>query len=201
MTHEVTEILKAEHSAIKAVLMRLRIDLADQHARNRLPDFDGLRMMLFYVDEFAEKHHHRRESRLLFPTLRARAPDLQHTLDRLESSHQRNKENLLEVEHSMLAFEMVGRARRLGFDTAIARFIDGYFAHMDVEERHVLPTAEAALAAEDWEEIDATFRRDGEPARCADTSGDYQDLLWRFCSGAAGVRLASGFTPPHAGRW
>jgi hemerythrin-like domain-containing protein len=179
MRHEVTRIIKAEHSAIKAVLLRLQIDLAVQREKGLLPDFDALRMMLFYIDEFPEKQHHRKESGVLFPKLRARAPEMRHLLDRLDSDHLRGEYNIRDIQHALLAFEMMGESRRLAFETAVSRFCDFYINHMDAEERHVLPVAEAVLSEADWDDMAAAFRVDGDPLAGLKPEQDCQHLLWR----------------------
>lgn len=182
MRHEVTKIIKAEHSAIKAVLLRLQIVLAEQREKDLLPDFDALRRMLFYIDEFPEKQHHRKESSVLFPKLRARAPELRHLLDRLDSDHLRGEYNIREIEHALLAFEMMGSGRRHAFETAVTRFCDFYIEHMDAEERHVLPVAEAVLSEDDWDDMATAFNVNRDPLLGLEPEDDLQQLLWRVFS-------------------
>ena len=63
------------------VLRSLVTMLSQCRSRAVLPDFLLVRSMLFYLDEFAEKRHHRKESELLFPKLRARTPLARDLLD------------------------------------------------------------------------------------------------------------------------
>jgi hypothetical protein len=49
---------------------------------------------------------------------------------------------LLELEHALLAFEMVGPTRRATFEQALQRYVDFYLTHIRVEETEVLPLAE-----------------------------------------------------------
>jgi len=74
MTHTTTRIIREEHAALSAMLRSIVLLLAQHRRLGTLPDFGALRAMLFYVDEFPEKRHHRKESELLFPKLRARTP-------------------------------------------------------------------------------------------------------------------------------
>ena len=74
MSHATTRIICEEHAALSAMLRSILLLLAQHRRQGSLPDFTALRSMLFYVDEFPEKRHHRKESELLFPKLRARTP-------------------------------------------------------------------------------------------------------------------------------
>ena len=72
MTHATTRIIREEHAALSAMLRSIPLLLGQHRRKATLPDFAVLRAMLFYVDEFPEKRHHRKESEVLFPKLRAR---------------------------------------------------------------------------------------------------------------------------------
>ena len=81
-------VIRQEHAALAAMLRSLSL-LLDQHRRQHsLPDFGLLRAMLFYVDEFPERLHHRKEDEALFPWLCHRCPELAATLDQLERDHE-----------------------------------------------------------------------------------------------------------------
>ena len=72
MTSLTIRVIREEHAALAAMLRSILL-LIEQHRREATqPDFATLRAMLFYVDEFPEQRHHRKESTLLFPKLRAR---------------------------------------------------------------------------------------------------------------------------------
>ena len=67
-THATIRIIFEEHAALSAMLRSMLMLLA-QHRRDKtLSDFAVLRSMLFYVDEFPDKRHHRTESEVLFPS-------------------------------------------------------------------------------------------------------------------------------------
>ena len=61
-------------AALAAVLRGLQNHVIDRRRQRVPPDFTALRAMLFYIDEFPEQRHHRKESAVLFPKLRARTP-------------------------------------------------------------------------------------------------------------------------------
>eukprot|EP01136_Pigoraptor_vietnamica_P043729 Opistho-1_new@19504 len=91
MTHEALRVIRDEHASLSAMLQSLlqmvrrgpEPDGKDEHERF----FDVLRAMLFYIDEFPEKHHHPKESNLLFPRLARAAPQVLPVIEQLEREH------------------------------------------------------------------------------------------------------------------
>ncbi|RYZ00876.1 MAG: hemerythrin domain-containing protein, partial [Comamonadaceae bacterium] len=141
MTHVTTTIIRQEHAALAAMLRSVLLLLAQHRREATLPDFGALRAMLFYVDEFPERRHHRKESELLFPKLRSRTPMSRELLDRLDDDHARGERKIRHVEHALLAFEMMGESRRQAFEQAVERYVTFYLEHMALEEREILPLA------------------------------------------------------------
>ncbi len=178
MRHLALEIIHEEHQALAAMLRSLTLLLAQSRRAGRLPDFAVLRAMLFYVDEFPERLHHTKESALLFPKLRSRAPELAVTLDRLDAEHARGEQAIRALEHALLAFEVLGEARRADFETAAERYVRFYLEHMAVEEGEVLPAARRVLDEADWAELDAAFASHQDPLTGRHTPTDeYRPLF------------------------
>jgi len=177
MSHPTLTILRDEHTALSAMLRSLGMLLAEHRHRGTLPDFSVIRAMLFYVDEFPEKLHHTKESELLFPTLRARCPEARRVLDRLERDHARGERAIRDLEHDLLAFEVLGEPRRAAFEQAVARYIEFYLEHMAVEEAELMPLAERYLAAADWAELDAAFLSNRDPLTGHEPTDLYRPLF------------------------
>jgi hemerythrin-like domain-containing protein len=175
-------IIRDEHQALAAMLNSLLLMLAQDRRDKRLPDFASLRAMLFYLDEFPEQRHHRKETELLFPKLRARTPLARELLDRLDQDHQRGEARIRELEHRLLAFEMMGESRRAAFEDAAERYVDFYLTHMALEERDVLPLAERVLTEDDWADIDAAFRANRDPMTGCQPETEYEQLFTRIVS-------------------
>ena len=112
MTHATTRIILDEHAALAAMLRSIPLLLAQHRRQGSLPDFASLRAMLFYVDEFPEQRHHRKETELLFPMLRARTALAHDVLDRLDADHASGERAIRDLEHALLGFEIMGEARR-----------------------------------------------------------------------------------------
>ncbi len=156
-------IIRAEHDALSAMLRTVPLLLQAQRRAGTAPDFGALRAMLFYVDEFPERLHHKKESELLFPKLRALAPDLRQTLDDLEADHNHGERAIRELQHTLLAWEQMGEPRREKFEQQLKVYTARYLNHMRREETEILPRAVATLSAADWAQLDQAFGSHQDP--------------------------------------
>lgn len=199
MTHPSLTIICQEHRALSAMLRSITLLLSEHRRRNTLPDFDALQAMLFYVDEFPEKLHHPKESRLLFPKLRGRNAHTDAVLDRLDRDHERGEQAIRELEHALLGFRMMSgtdqcEARRYHFETLMKRYADFYLDHMHVEETEILPLAEKVLSADEWAELDAAFQMNRDPLAGYEADEPYRPLFRKIVgalekSGSVGSAL------------
>lgn len=171
------DVIHDEHQALAAMLRSLLLLLAQARRDGSLPDFAVLRAMLFYVDEFPERLHHTKESQLLFPRLRARAPELAPVLDRLEREHHSGEAAIRELEHALLAFEVMGEPRRAAFEAAAERYVRFYIEHMAIEESQLLPVARRVFDQGDWLELDAAFASNLDPLTGHEPAVDYRPLF------------------------
>lgn len=163
MTHESLRIIRDEHAALAAMLRSLSMMV--QRGPENEPDqfFDVLRAMLFYIDEFPERLHHPKESNLLFPKVVRVAPHTMATVQRLEQDHMRGEGSVRELQHHLLAWELLGESRREVFDATAKSYVAFYLEHMRLEETVILPEAEKSLDAADWYELDAAFAANCDP--------------------------------------
>ncbi len=180
MTHATLRIIREEHAALAAMLRSILLLLKQHRRQETLPDFAALRAMLFYVGEFPEKRHHRKESELLFPKLRARTPLSRDLLDHLDDDHARGERRIRELEHALLAFEMMGESRREAFELAAERYAEFYLAHMAMEEQHILPLAERVLSRQDWIDLDEAFLANRDPLTGHEPDAEYRALFTRI---------------------
>jgi len=163
MAHECIRIIRDEHAALAAMLRSLSLMVQRGPGDNPDQFFDVLRAMLFYIDEFPERLHHPKESDLLFPKVVRAAPQLMSTIERLEKDHMNGEEAVRELQHHLLAWELLGESRREVFDTAARAYVRFYLEHMQIEETVVLPEAEKCLSGKDWVELDAAFATNKDP--------------------------------------
>jgi hemerythrin-like domain-containing protein len=182
MEHATIAIIRTEHHALRRVLDALVRTLTEHKSTNAPLDFAAMRAMLFYLSDFPERLHHKEESSLLFPRLRLRSPRLHGVLDRLDREHEQGRMALLELEHELLAFEMVGKVRRDDFEQALRRYVDFYSAHMRVEETEVLPLAEAVFTQRDWAELDTVFSLNHDPLTGYPPTDEYSVVFDKIAS-------------------
>jgi len=168
MTHEAVRVIRDEHASLSAMLqsllhmVRMGPDASDGSSS---PEryFDVMRAMLFYIDAFPEKHHHPKESNLLFPRLARAAPHLMPTIEQLERDHMSGEMRVRELMHLLMAWEYMGELHRPAFENEAQRYVAFYLEHMKLEETALLPVAEAVLAEEDWRVLDEAFARNSDP--------------------------------------
>jgi len=151
------QILLREHASLTAMLqsLLLMIDRGPRDAPEAF--FDVMRSMLFYIDEFPEKEHHPKESDVLFPRVARLSPGLFATIEKLEHDHMRGEQKIHELQHALLAWEILGESRMAAFTTAARDYVAFYRNHMRLEEKVVVPAALAHFLPADWVEIDAAF--------------------------------------------
>ena len=208
MTHASLIIIRHEHRALSAMLRSITLLLGEHRRRGTLPDFGALRAMLFYVDEFHDKLHHPKETRLLFPKLRGRSAHTDTVLDRLDRDHANGEQAIRELEHTLLGFEMMGdsdqrEARREAFETSMNKYVGFCLEHMHIEETEVLPLAETVLSTDDWAELDAAFLTNRDPLAGFEADEVYRPLfkkILRTLPSSSGVGSAlealAGVGPP-----
>ena len=184
MRHLALDVIRDEHQALAAMLRSMPLLVAQAQREGHAPDFGVLRAMLFYVDEFPERLHHPKESELLFPALRRRCPELADTLDRLDADHARGEAAIRELEHALLAYEVMGASRRQAFVDAMENYIHSYLTHMAAEEHEVLPAARAHLTEADWATLDAAFAANQDPLTGHPADIEFQPLFQKILRGA-----------------
>ena len=161
--HTSLQIIRDEHSSLAAMLQSMRMMVARGPVDDARNFFDVLRAMLFYIDEFPERLHHPKESNLLFPRVAKAVPSVMGAIDRLERDHMSGEKMVREVQHLLLAWELLGESRRQVFVDTLNRYIDFYLEHMRLEETVILPEAQKHFSEQDWQELDAAFEKNCDP--------------------------------------
>jgi hemerythrin-like domain-containing protein len=101
-------------------------------------------------------------------------------LDHLDGDHAQGERAVRELEHSLLAFEMMGEARREAFEQAAQRYVDFYLTHMRHEEEEIIPLAQKLLTPEDWAELDKAFDANRDPLTGHEPEAEYRALFSRI---------------------
>lgn len=163
MNHASLQIILDEHSSLAAMLRSMTMMVERGPEENPEQFFDVLRAMLFYIDEFPERLHHPKGSDLLFPRVVRAAPSILAVVERLESDHQNGEKAVRELQHLLLAWELLGEPRKPAFVTQCNNYVKFYLEHMRLEETVILPEAEKVLTDADWKELDAAFGENRDP--------------------------------------
>jgi hemerythrin-like domain-containing protein len=183
--HPTLRIIRDEHGVLSAVLRSISLLLSETRRHSLQLDFTVLRAMLFYIDEFPEKVHHTKESELLFPKLREKSDELAAVLERLDADHASSHRAVRELEHDLLALEMMTEARdaagrRDEFEANVQTYVTSYLEHIRLEEVEVLPLAERVLSAGDWAELDAAFMKNRDPLTHREGDDAFRPLFKRI---------------------
>ena len=126
MSHAAILIIRDEHRALAAMLRSLLILVADGPGDQPHRFFDVLRAMLFYIDEFPERLHHPKESKLLFPKVARAQPALAQVIGQLERDHVQGEGRVRGLQHLLLAWELMGEPRRSSFVVAAQEYVTFY---------------------------------------------------------------------------
>lgn len=179
-TRPFLQVIRDEHAAVSAMLRSL-LQLLERGPEDE-PErfFDVLRAMLFYIDEFPERLHHPKESDLLFPKLARVAPQLMPVIRKLEDEHLRGEQRVRELQHQLLAWELLGESRRPAFEQAARRYVEFYLAHMRTEESELLPVAQELLDARERAQLDAAFEAQRDPLAGGERDPAYDRLFTRI---------------------
>ena len=180
MPRPALQVIRDEHSTVAAVLRSLlqMMDRGPDDQDERF--FDVLRAMLFYIDEYPERRHHPKESDLLFPKIARVAPELMPVIQRLEEDHMAGERRVRELQHLLLAWELLGDSRREGFEDAAREYVRFYLDHMRTEETELLPVAQKSLSESDWAQLDAAFEAKGDPLASGSRDPIYDRLFTRI---------------------
>lgn len=180
MPRPALQVIRDEHAAVSAVLrsMLQMMERGPDEEPERF--FDVLRAMLFYIDEFPERLHHPKESDLLFPKVARVAPELLPVIQKLEDDHMQGENRVRELQHLLLAWELLGDGRRAAFDEAARRYVEFYLSHMRMEETQVLPVAQKQLSEADWTQLDAAFQAHRDPLASGERDPAYDRLFTRI---------------------
>ncbi len=162
-SHSALQIIRNEHASLAAMLQSMRMMIKRGPSNDRYKFYDVLRAMLFYIDEFPERLHHPKESNLLFPRVVKCAPHVMGVIDKLERDHMSSEKAVRDMQHLLLAWELLGENRRRTFEEAFDQYVSAYLAHMNLEETAILPEAERCFSVDDWRVLDAAFAENADP--------------------------------------
>lgn len=155
--------LYEEHSSLDAVLHAMSALVREVTERGRFIDPKIFRAILYYLDVFPEREHHRKEEAILFPRIRLRTRDADAILDQLTCEHEAGENAIRELEQAFVRYEEYGDHEFAAFAAAVDTYVKRYREHMRKEEREVMPLAQRVLTPEDWVDIETAFATHRDP--------------------------------------
>lgn len=170
------QIIKSEHQNLGATLYSLE-KLLEEIDQWKQPDFKVFHGLLTYIDRFLDRFHHPKENEYLFPRLLARAPDCESLIRTLEQQHTEGEILFNAMLKALSAYEFLGDTEYHAFREAVHRYTEFEREHAILEEREILPRAEAALEAEDWAVIDAAFGENEDPMFGTEWKNEFSELF------------------------
>jgi hemerythrin-like domain-containing protein len=170
--------LDDEHGSLAAVLNAMSALVREVREHGRQVDPTVFRAILYYLDVFPEREHHRKEEQVLFPRIRARTHELDAVLDQLAREHAAGEQAIRELEQAFFRYEARGDPEFPAFADAAERYVARYFDHMHREEQVVKAVVRDVLTAQDLKEIEAAFATPRDPLAGTTPATD-RDALFR----------------------
>lgn len=171
-------IIKDEHRAFTAVLNGL-VYLVEEIQAGRLPpNFDLLRALLRYVEDFPDKLHHPKEDLYLVKFLKKRGAAT--TAEKIMGEHQEGRDRTRALVEALDRYEAGGSAELASFSEQLHGYAKFQGEHMRKEEEIALPMAEKLFTAADWQEIDVAFAANEDPIVGIETQDSFHKLFRRI---------------------
>jgi len=177
-------VIRDEHRSLAAVIHAMQDALAEGAAP---VDFKMMRAAVYYLREFPERLHHRREEETLFHLLRQRAPASQASIAALELQHRDGSAAFARLEGMLAAFEDNGMTGRAAFTAELERYAQQQWTHMGQEEAEILPMASEHLTEADWQAIASAFESHRDPRFDLQTESGFASVFRRLMDLAAGL--------------
>ena len=167
--------LRADHLNFAGLLDRLASEL-DKIRDIEPAEIELMGEMMHYLTHYPDAVHHPRED-LIFAKLALRDASTRQAVEELAQEHRDLADKgqaFLRVLGSVVDGAMVHREllEQCGCD-----YVEALRAHIRKEERTVFRRVEAALAAEDWAEIEAADERRPDPLFGPIVEQEYRDLF------------------------
>src|SRR5262249_49940596 len=148
--------------------------------RGKRIDPKVFRAIIYYLDVFPEREHHRNEEFVLFPMIRQRTHAADAFLDQIAREHMMGERAIRDLEHAFLRYEEQGASEFPAFAEAAESFVTNYFEHMRREERDIMPIALRVLTQEDWQLVEAEFGRKNDPLAGVSPETELDELFRRI---------------------
>ncbi len=181
----IIEQIRDEHKNMAKLLDALERQIAVFNDGGK-PDYEVLVGVIDYFLDYPDRCHHPKEDLLARKILAGADPA--GPLQKLEAQHE--ELSILTRRFSQLVRRVLDEAElpRSDLTRAATEFIATQRHHMEMEEEHFLPLAEAALSQVDLAALDSELLAETDPLMDPDTEARYATLRNAILSWEAEVR-------------
>jgi hemerythrin-like domain-containing protein len=173
----------AEHRHFARLLDLLEKQVTAFHADDG-PNYQLMLDVVSYLRYFPDRYHHPRED-VAFARMAKRDAALAPVVEQLLQEHRviaAAGGELLKYLEQVVDDVVVERAR---VEAAAATYLVYYRRHLAMEDRDVVPRADALLTAEDWEAVRAAIPAHPDPLFGENFEPRYRELRRQIALGAA----------------
>jgi hemerythrin-like domain-containing protein len=157
----VMEALREDHRNIARLLDALDHQIS-VFERGGDPDYDVLRGVADYFQEYPDRCHHPKED-VVFAAVRAVRPDVAAEIGDLPAEHRRVHERAGELGRLIDALLSETDVPRAAVVEAAREFIGAERRHMLFEDDRAFPLIEKTLGPSDWARIEAVLALGSDP--------------------------------------
>ena len=174
------DLIRREHRDIALVVQCLATVLREVREGKLVADPALFEAIIDYMQNFPDRFHHPKEEDYLFKALRERDSSTAALLDKLGTEHHDGERSIADLRWKLDALKKDPEKGFPAFDQAAVAYVESQKRHMALEEREVLPAAEKALTAADWDKIGRAFGDNDDPIFGHDPQAYYDRLFSRI---------------------
>ncbi len=159
-------------------LLKEKIQLLEQ---DQQIDYRLVKVIITYLKNYSDKYHHPLEDMIYDYYLKYRVvPDT--VANRLSQEHQLIKEATIELDELLEMILLDAVVPKEQCIDRLKHFVNLQSAHMNYEEKEILPQIEASLSKEDWRKLKEQWQDDGhsDPLFGEKISEQYKELANRI---------------------
>lgn len=177
---EPSEILREEHEVIEHLLHVLAA-MAERVDRGQTVDRHDVDDLLDVVVNFADKCHHAKEEKALFPVLTEAAPGEGRALvRRLEGDHTKGRRLVASMRSDAAGLSSGNAKARAQFPKDAASYVGLLTQHIDDETKDLLPMIDRVLPARERAALAAEFDRIEREETGAGAHEKYEGTIHRL---------------------
>ncbi|MEJ2058971.1 MAG: hemerythrin domain-containing protein [Gammaproteobacteria bacterium] len=175
---DMLDTLREDHVNLSKLLVLLSDQLATLQAGDT-PDYNLMRDIVDYIDNYPDLVHHPRED-VMFEVYLEHHRKQRKEINELMEEHKLLPELTDRLLESIDAILSDAIQEREAFETRLYDYIQIQRRHLDTEEATVFPTIRAALKEDDWRRIEAEVPHRHDPLFGDILEKQYADLYERI---------------------